>query len=449
VRRSLAPTGEAMAALLESAGPEHQDGYDGHDDGHDDGPGAGYDNGPGAGRRLVLATGPDAVTAAVTDLLQAGRERFMHVCFTGRRELHQLAQLRPAGRIAFIARLLDQELAQGEDRLQTLRPAPDLLAQYTAELERLRPELAAATAEAQRLHEDWSQKRQDVDTRLAAYRRRLDELKQQIGRLSEGGSAASCPTCDRPLGDDADRLIERLDDEYYIAAQDVKWLAQRERQLAHKPPDLIAAETRRGQLRAAVDDRTSRAARCEQAMQELWTVASDRQRAERLGTQHRTGAAPAAAPGGDRTLSAALLRALAERAGAAVARITDGHYDAITLDDAGRVHALVGGEPTPVVSGSDEDLIAFALRLATMQLIQQQERGPGLLLLDMPFGGMDELRQQRGMEMLAELNGTFPQIIMTTLTDLAPDVRNGPIRLRDVASKNARGADPAGGQPRS
>jgi DNA repair exonuclease SbcCD ATPase subunit len=359
-----------------------------------------------------------------------------------------LAQLRPAGRIAFIARLLDQELARGEDRLQTLRPAPDLLAQYTAELDRLRPQLAAAIGEAQRLHEDWSQKRQDVETRQAAYRRRLDELKQQIGRLSAGGSAASCPTCERPLGDGADRLIERLDDEYYITAQDVKWLTQRERQLSQKPPDLVAAETRCRQLRAAVDDRTSRAARCEQAMQELWTVASDRYRAaERLGMPHGTGTAPAIASP-ERLRSPALLH-LADLASAAVARITAGQYDAVTLDDHGRVHALVDGEPTPVVSGSDEDLIAFALRLATMQFVQQDMGGPGLLLLDVPFGGMDDMRQQRGMELLEEMTSTFPQIIVTTLADLAPVMRNDPIRLRDVASTNARGADHAGGQPRS
>jgi DNA repair exonuclease SbcCD ATPase subunit len=380
----------------------------------------------------VLATGPADVTVAMTGLLRAGRERFMHACFTGRKELHLLAQLRPTGRIGFITRLLEQELAESEERLRTLGAAPDLLAQYTAELEQLRPQLAEAVAEAQRLHEDWSQKRQDVDTKLASYSKRMDELKQQIGRLSDGGAAASCPTCERPLGTGADPLRERLDDEYYIATQDVKWLVQRQRQLTQKPPDLVAAETRRSRLRASVDDRTSRAARCEQAMQELWTVASDRKRtAERLDALQRSGPAPAA-PAEAWPLSPALLRALADRAGAAVALITNGEYDAISLDSDGRVHALAGGVPTPVVSGGDEDLIALALRLATMQLVQQKEAGPGMMLLDDPFGGMDEARQRRAMELLARLNGDHPQIIVTTrsptLGELAPIVRYVPAR---------------------
>jgi exonuclease SbcC len=63
--------------------------------------------------------------------------------------------------------------------------------------------------------------------------------------------------------------------------QDGKWLRQRQKQLASEPDELRDAEKRRDQLRAAVEEEAQRLARCEQAVQELWTLASDRQKKEK------------------------------------------------------------------------------------------------------------------------------------------------------------------------
>jgi DNA repair protein SbcC/Rad50 len=404
---------------------------------------------------VVVATGPAAVTGAVSDMLNAGRERFMHACFTGRKELHQLAQLRPAERMRFLARLLgddavrssardpsaapdpiadavaalEAELAEADERMRTLATAPDLLVQYTTELERLRPELRLVEQETERLHDDWSQKRQAVDTRLEAYRRRAGELKQQIERLSSEGDAGVCPTCERALGPHVERMVARLDDEHYINVQDTKWLVQRQRQLGNRPPDLVEAETRRSRLRAAVEDRTQRAARCEQAMQELWTVATERQRAEeRLESLQREAAlsdrreaAPSdrreAAPSDRReamTLRRSTLRSLAALAGSYLERITDGRYTGLSLTEDGRIYALAGDAPTPVVSGSDEDAIALVIRLATMQLAGAGHPGSGIMLLDEPFGSMDEERRRRALELIRSMTDDHPQIIIST-----------------------------------
>jgi DNA repair protein SbcC/Rad50 len=386
----------------------------------------------------VVASGVNDVATAVAGDLGIVRDRFMHACFTGRKEIHQLAQLGPVDRMRFLARILgeeasrpapaaggsgdgvadaiaalERELAESAERVRTLATAPDLLAQYTGELERLRPDLQQAEAEAQRLHDDWAQKRQEVDTKLDAYARRAEELKRQIDRLSREGDAGVCPACERPLGPHAERMVARLDDEHYVNAQDTKWLLQRQRQLANKPPDLVQAETRLARLRASVDDRTQRAARCEQATQELWTVASERQRtAEQLEALRRDPSARR--PREPRTLRRETLGQLADIAGWYLGRITGGRYTGIALTPDGRIYAVADGAPTPVVSGSDEDAIALVLRLATMQLAGAGRDEARVLLLDEPFGSMDADRRRRAVEVLRGLLTDRPQIVIST-----------------------------------
>jgi DNA repair protein SbcC/Rad50 len=441
----------------------------------------------------VLATGAAAVSAALAEALHARRDAIMHACFTGRKELHQLAQLKPAERLRFIARLLgdesdrredatvatiaipdpalvmprrapaesqrsapadvlmeavaalEQELAEADERIRTLGTAPDLLEQYTAELDRLRTELEQAEAAAQRLHDDWAQKRQEVDTKLDAYHRRADELRQQIDRVAASGAAGVCPTCERPLGPHVERMAGRLDDEHYINAQDTKWLVQRQLQLAKRPPDLRQAETDVARLRSAVEDRTQRAARCEQAMQELWTVASERKRAaERLDMLRRD-----AALAGRRepvTLRREILRDIEALAGAHLARITDRRYDGISLTDDGRVYGLAAGVATPVVSGGDEDAIALVLRLATMQRVRARHASLEVMLLDEPFGSMDPARRRRALELLRELGSATLQIVISSrnddiaaLADQVLHIEYDPVREFSIVSRGASG----------
>jgi len=78
-------------------------------------------------------------------------------------------------------------------------------------------------------------------------------------------------------------VLARLRDEWEVLVQDGKWLRQRERQLAEKPEELTRAETRRAAVRAAVEEKARRLARCQQAVQELEALRADRrQREERL-----------------------------------------------------------------------------------------------------------------------------------------------------------------------
>src|SRR5690606_16221181 len=109
------------------------------------------------------------------------------------------------------------------------------------------------------------------------------ELKEQMRMLKQAGPEGICPTCERPLGVEFERVFARLRDEWEALVQDGKWLRQREKQLTGKPDDLAQAESRRAAVRAAVEEKARRLARCQQAVQELDTLRADRQqREERL-----------------------------------------------------------------------------------------------------------------------------------------------------------------------
>jgi DNA repair exonuclease SbcCD ATPase subunit len=382
---------------------------------------------------LVMTLPPELLPEPALDA--AARELFLRTSVTGRRELQALVQLGPAERLGALARLigatdpaprpdaaraasrgsgivatavstLEEELADSTRRMETLASAPDLLTQYGAELERARVELADAESHAERLHDDWAQKRQDVQTRLDAHRRRSDDLKVQIERLSAAGAVGACPTCEQPLGSGAERVVGRLDDEYYITTQDVKWLLQRQAQLERRPPDVMAAETQRERLRARVADRAERVARCEQAVQELWAVAQEKQRTlERIEAL-----TPPSAP----QLTAADTARVAAVAGEYVARVSGWRYTGIVLDADGRVHGEMNDGSAQLVSGADEDLFALALRLAAAAIAAERAGASAPLLLDEPFGSLDVARRRALVDLLRDFLPLRGQVIITT-----------------------------------
>ncbi len=173
-----------------------------------------------------------------------------------------------------------EELAAQARRIATLEQAPALVREYESELSASREALEAADASAETQAAEWQRKKQEIATRLQAARDRARELKQKIRELRNAGPDGTCPTCERPLGAEFDHVLGRLDDELVTLTQDGKWLSQREKQLAKKPADLAAAEKARDRARAAVDEQGQRLARCEQAVQELWTLAAERKRRE-------------------------------------------------------------------------------------------------------------------------------------------------------------------------
>jgi exonuclease SbcC len=220
----------------------------------------------------------DAIADAATEL--ASLERRVEAVPDAIAETDRFDELRRAAErreiLVSSAQSLREELEATGARLKTLEQAPALVKQYTEELAVTRTEFEASKAEAERLRSDWSNRRQETSTRLGSYVDRAQELKDKIAELRKAGPDGTCPTCERPLRSEFDAVLGRLEDEYLELVQDGKWLRAREKQLASTPDDVAEAETSRDRLRAVLDEQTQRLARCEQAVQEIWTLSADR-----------------------------------------------------------------------------------------------------------------------------------------------------------------------------
>lgn len=93
--------------------------------------------------------------------------------------------------------------------------------------------------------------------------------------------------------------------------------------------------------------------------------------------------------------------------------MTSGRYSELELDNDYRAIVVEDGEPKPVISGGEEDVVNLALRLAISQMIAESAGLPlSLLILDEVFGSLDEDRRQSVVELLLGLSDRFPQIII-------------------------------------
>ena len=136
-------------------------------------------------------------------------------------------------------------------------------------------------------------------------------------------------------------------------------------------------------------------------------------------------------------LNAAMRPELAELASGFLADLTDGRYDEIDLTEDYQVTVLEEGVPKPVISGGEEDLANFALRLAISQMIAERAGQPlSLLVLDEIFGSLDEARRQHVLTLLRRLADRFPQVILITHIE---QVREGLDRVIRVDFDAARG----------
>ncbi|HEX8363082.1 MAG TPA: SMC family ATPase [Longimicrobium sp.] len=173
-------------------------------------------------------------------------------------------------RRALAAQLAD---AQGEiertaARLARLDTAPELERRYAAELETLRAQRTGAEGELEERKTTWLRDRQDAETKLLSYRDRGVELKEQIRQIEELGPEGTCPTCGRPVGDDYERLLDEMQDQWVTIVQDGKWWSSRFEQLKGKPEEVAELEARTQDLSRQVEDRTQKHTRCQAALQE-------------------------------------------------------------------------------------------------------------------------------------------------------------------------------------
>jgi DNA repair protein SbcC/Rad50 len=200
-------------------------------------------------------------------------ERFSQLARTHERRRALLEQLG----------VLRSELDRTAERLARVEPAPLLLTRFVAELGSLREERSVLEQQREERNGKWLEDRQDARTKLVGYRDLGGELREQVIQLRDAGPAGICPTCQRPLGKDFERLLGELEDQLALSIQDEKWWAAREKQLAERPDDLVILEQRLHDLEHVLEDRARKHTRCEAAVMELGTLQREKdQRAARL-----------------------------------------------------------------------------------------------------------------------------------------------------------------------
>lgn len=116
-----------------------------------------------------------------------------------------------------------------------------------------------------------------------------------------------------------------------------------------------------------------------------------------------------------RHLNASLRPRLADLASEYLSELTDGRYTSVILALDFTPSVLEDGEPKPVISGGEEDILNFCLRLALSQMLaERSNQSFSLLILDEIFGSLDHGRRNNVILLLEKLRARFEQIIIIT-----------------------------------
>jgi len=122
---------------------------------------------------------------------------------------------------------------------------------------------------------------------------------------------------------------------------------------------------------------------------------------------------------------------LAALAGEFLGALTDGRFDEVELDEEYRLTVIEAGEPSPVISGGEEDLTNLVLRLAVSQMIADRSGQPlSLLVLDEIFGSLDDTRRGHVLALLRALEGRFPQVVLITHIEGVREAVDRVLRVR-------------------
>jgi exonuclease SbcC len=101
-----------------------------------------------------------------------------------------------------------------------------------------------------------------------------------------------------------------------------------------------------------------------------------------------------------------------------VSLLTDGRHDVVTITEDFRAELHEAGVALEVISGGTEDIAALALRLAVSRMIAERAGHPlSLLILDEPFGSLDEVRRANVLALIRKLADVFEQVILISHVD--------------------------------
>jgi exonuclease SbcC len=335
--------------------------------------------------------------------------------------------------------------------------------------EQLRDRVVAAERAAEEL-EQTRASLADAAARLAAFRTNLEQLGEDTfdaGRLAaveaeimrlealsrEAERAQALADRAPEIREYLDRWIRRRDEAAAARDQAAARLAELafdrethaelgarlERQRANHERAVGAYARAQEGLRAA-------RARLERAERALAVYDSRAARLEDLARELRTHEAAADRLADFRTAIAAGIRPeLEELMSGFLQILTDGRHEAVTVTENFDVILQEGGLEVEVVSGGTEDVAAIAMRLAVSQMIAERAGHPlSLLVLDEPFGSLDEVRRGNVLSLIRRLGGVFEQVLVISHVAETRDAVDAVIEVEyDEAAGRSRIRQPA------
>ncbi|HRP08637.1 MAG TPA: SMC family ATPase, partial [Gemmatimonadales bacterium] len=131
--------------------------------------------------------------------------------------------------------------------------------------------LAAATEAESRhaeRHTRWTADRQEAEGELNRHRDQFRELEKALEQLRAAGPAGICPTCKRPLGDNAAATITMLQTQLEDVRANGLYLRQRSDQLKVAPQDVQALDAGRQRAAATAREATAHSAKVSSAFEQ-------------------------------------------------------------------------------------------------------------------------------------------------------------------------------------
>jgi hypothetical protein len=337
-------------------------------------------------------------------------------------------------------------------RIRELEGAPDEVARLEGELQELRALDAEVTGDLEAATMDWLRERQDAETQLQAYRDRARELKVRLRETEAEGADAVCPTCQRPLAEHQEVVLEILRDEWDGVVQDGSWWRRRREQLEPKPDRLQELEGQAVRLHARMEELVGRVETARDRARELGELRTELAGVVPSGAKARA-AVPTEAGVGPRVpdeVARAAGRAL-ERVGAALTadarlrlldrsaahlvRLTDGRMLGARWVEPGRLVVVGPGGVPGALADEDAATLEIAVRLAAVELVWASAgaRDPAFLV-GHAFDRLDEAVKVRAADLFAErIRRGLVQVLVVTrgeVVDLVPEAFDGVLDVR-------------------
>jgi exonuclease SbcC len=182
-----------------------------------------------------------------------------------------------ATRQGLLARLSDlrTHLASVNERRERV-PAAEMLEAARNRVGDLRATLTTVTLDSETARTTWVRDAQDARTKRQGLLDNYQELKEQRERLVKAGPKGDCPTCNRPLGAEYQKVLELLDRQLEEVKSNGNYYKQRIEQLQQEPADLDEIERRRVTLEGELSGATAELGRLEAQLQEGATLAGER-----------------------------------------------------------------------------------------------------------------------------------------------------------------------------